>query len=102
MSDMEQHRTPEHGWQTTENLKLLKQFIKLCSADPERCPNLDAGGMHVLVPPDEPRYARLREANLRIAEKLTREGSEFDFWVMGTDGRAEVVSALSVAAPRNH
>lgn len=98
MTGIDDLMTPERQWQISENAKLAKRFLRSGSASPEQCSTLTRSGTHVLIPPDEPGYARLREANLRIAEKLMREGREFDYWLMNADGSAEVVSSRSGAA----
>ncbi|MCA9880763.1 MAG: hypothetical protein KC442_23360, partial [Thermomicrobiales bacterium] len=95
MTELDNLISPDREWQISENAKLAKRFLRSCSARPERCASLTRAGAHVLLPPDEPCYARLREANLRIAEQLMREGREFDYWLMNADGSAAVVSSLS-------
>lgn len=91
MSILEEIRTPEQVWQGTENIRLIQQYFRECSTEPERCPRIPEGAKAVLLPPDAPGNERLRGANQDIIQQLAHEGTNYVVWVVGDMRLAESV-----------
>ena len=99
MIETERDLNPEIVWQTTEMAKLIKQYFRECSADPERCSDIREGAKIVLMPPDEPGNQRLRAANQKIVELNVRNGWDYLVWVVGEMRLGEQVGVSKSGAP---
>lgn len=99
MSILEEIRTPAQVWQGMANIRLIQQYFRECSAEPERCPRIPEGARTVLLPPDAPGNERLRGANQDIIQKLAHVGTKHVVWVVGDMRLAEPVASSPGETP---
>lgn len=80
MSLIDEFRTPEEQWQTTENLKLARQFFRKYLENPLAFAELSNYDAIVLLPGDEVPNPELSWANMAMADQLSRQGQRIVTW----------------------
>ena len=72
MSLIDEFMTPEEQWQTTENFKLAREFLREYLDDPGSFRDLVNGNTIVLLPSAGPDDVELTHMNLQMAHELRR------------------------------
>lgn len=84
MSLIDEFMTPEEQWQTNENFKLAREFLREYLDDPVAFKGFANGNSIVLLPSDDLRNIDLTNANLQMAHQLAQSGREVITYEVGT------------------
>jgi hypothetical protein len=83
MSEHNRRLSPEEVRQTSENIRLTRQFVRELLEDPERHEILPDDATVILLPPDEAPDRELTRANLDLAMRLSAGGGNPIVWKLG-------------------
>ena len=83
MSLIDEFMTPEEQWQTTENFRLAREFLREYLDDPGSFRDLVNGNTIVLLPSAGPDDVELTHMNLQMAHELAQQGRDVITYEVG-------------------